>query len=269
MGIGGSYQQSTTRAKDLTPDEFKELRQPIADLFRNAFPDIGKFLGGNLPFEAPENLDAYRAPLSLGEQRSLTDLNELGESRESSTDVLSRDLLDRTIAGDFLKPEDNPNLRNIISLTNRAINDSFNDQGLEQQGLFARAGHQLNESSPFAQAQGALNADRLNAIADATAQLAFGVGEAERGRQMEALELNRGETRANAEAEFNRQLNLLAANALPRLIDEIGFDRAFVEYQSRINALSQALGLAAGVTPATAVTESQSSGGSGSFQGAG
>jgi hypothetical protein len=268
MGLGGSYQQSSTRAKDLTPDEFKELRPYIADVFQKSFPDITKFLGGDLSFEAPENLDAYRAPLSGGEQRELGELNALGESRESSTDVLSRDLLDRTIRGDFLTPEDNPNLRNVISLTNRAINDSFNDQGLEQQGLFARAGHQLNESSPFAQAQGGLNADRLNAIADATAQLAFGVGEAERGRQVQALELNQGETREQAKFEFDRQLNLLAANALPRLIDEIGFDRAFTEYQSRINALSQALGLAAGVTPATPVSESKSFGVSGSVSAA-
>lgn len=262
MGIGGSYQESSSKARDLTPKEFKDLRQPIADLYAGILPNVESFLGGGMQFQGPTgtDLDYYRAPMTQGERFALENLGNLTQPTESQ--ILSEDLINRTLRGEYLEPETNPALMNMLAVTNRAINDAFNQQGLEQRALFSRAGQQLPESSPFAQAAVNLDAERLKAIGQNTAQLVFGVGEAERGRQLTALE----QQRTQAGFEFNRQLEFLQANALPRLIDELGFDRAFAEYSARINALSQALGLATGTTPATPVIESESMGVSGNFE---
>jgi hypothetical protein len=261
MGLGAQHSESWGKAKDLTPKEYKALRADYANLFSRSMPDISRLLQGSLGFEGPQgaDLDLYRSPMTTGENVALENLNLMGQD-PSEGEQLSTDLANKTLRGDFLRPEDNPALVNMISMVNRAINDSFNDQGLEQQSMFAKAGQRLDASSPFATAANELNSARMNAIADATGQLVFGVGESERDRQLQVME----HSRAQAQFEFQRQLETLSANALPRLIDEMGFTRAFDEYSARINALSQALGIGAGLTPATPVIETKSSSAGGS-----
>jgi hypothetical protein len=252
-----SGQASTAKSQvvDKQAKEFRELREPFADLIGGQFGNIRDLLNGDINFDGSSiNLDNYRNPMTPGEIRALEGLG--AANTPSANDLASEQLLGQTLSGDFVGIENNPGLSELIRYTNSEINNAYNTQGLEQAGLFARAGQSLPESSPFAQAQGDLSAARLDAIGKNTSMLVASNYENERGRQMQAVE----QQRANAGFEFTRQLEFLQANSLPRLIDEIGFDRAFTEFQSRLAALSQALGIAADITAPALGTESRSKG---------
>jgi len=250
MSTGISKSTSASESRDRTPSEYKGLRDPLANLFRASSADISSFLGGDLGFGgvSGSDLGLYRAPMTPGERSSLSDLGGLaGGSRNEG---LSEDLLGSTLRGDFLRPGSNPALGDVIRYTMQAINDAYNSQGLESSALFSRAGHRLDESSPFAQAQADLSKSRLDAIGRSTSEILFSGYEAERSRQLQAVE----QQRANAAFEFDRQTKVFEASALPRLIDELGYERAFTEFSARLNALSQALGLATSASLPTPVS---------------
>jgi hypothetical protein len=251
-----SGSQSRGRAADKQAREFKDLRPEMADLIGGSFGDISNFMSGNLGFEgAGIDLDQFRAPMTLGETDALGDLGTLNAGSEN--EMLSSDLMRRTLSGDFLSRDSNPEMMDLIRFTNKEINSAFNDQGLATKSLFARAGQSLPESSPFSEAAAKLESGRLDAIGKNVSTIAAANYQAERDRQVQAVE----QTRASAGFEFQRQLEFLRANALPRLIDEIGFDRAFTEFQTRLAALSQALGIAAGITSPALGIETKASGG--------
>ncbi len=262
MGFSLFGSSSEGQPIDRQAEEFRDLRGPYADLLGGSFGDIGSLLSGDLNFEGSGvNLDNYRAPMTVGEREALEGLGNLNQP--SGNELLSSDLMRRTLSGDFLSPENNQGLQDLIRYTNKAINSAYNDEGLAQKALFARAGQELPESSPFADAAAKLSAGRLDAIGKNVAGLTSAAYESERRRQMQAVE----QTRANASFQFDRQMEFFKASSLPRLIDEIGFDRAFAEFHSRLAALSQALGIAAGVTaPALGAVSSFTSGGGGITQ---
>jgi hypothetical protein len=233
------------------------MRQELADLLSGSFGDIGGLLSGDLTYGGPQDLNAYRSPLQGAELDAFRQLQ--GSQGVGPNDQARSDLLGQTLGGDFLSPETNPGLRDLIGYTNRAINDTFNNEDLAQRSLFSRAGQMLPESSPFAAAQADLAGARLDAIGKNVAQLTSGAYEAERGRQVQAVD----QSRADAEYEFNRQLEYLQATALPRLIDEVGFERGFEEFNNRVAVLAQALGLAGQVTAPALATEGKTSSGGG------
>jgi hypothetical protein len=175
--------------------------------------------------------------MTIGERRALSDLDLARQ--QSPNDLLSEDLLGQTLGGDFLSPANNPGLQQLLQYTNQAINDAYNTQGSQNKALFARAGHSLPESSPFAAVAGDIEKARLDAIGKNVSQMITSNYQTEREHQVQAVE----QQRANAGFQFDQQLEFLKASALPRLIDEIGFDRAFGEFQSRIAMLSQTLGI--------------------------
>jgi hypothetical protein len=236
--MSGQSSKSRSQIVDKTSPEYAALIPGFADLLGGQMGNIEGFLSGDLGFEgAGLNLDQYRNPMTIGEQTALRDLGLA--NRTSANDLLSEDLLGQTLGGDFLSPANNPGLQELLKYTNQAINDAYNTQGSQNKALFARAGHSLPESSPFATAQGDIEKARLDAIGKNVSQMITSNYQAEREHQVQAVE----QQRANAGFEFDRQLQFLQASSLPRLIDEIGFDRAFGEFQSRIAMLSQALGL--------------------------
>ncbi len=248
--MGGTTQRSEAESKDLTPGEFRELRGPLADLFRQLLPKIS----GAFDFQSPAttgNLDAFRTPISQGELAGIDQIT--GQAAGSPNEALASDLLAQTLRGDFTTPGTNPALADVIRFTTQNINEQFNRQDLESRSLFARAGQRLPESSPFAQAQAQSNVGRLDAIGEQTANILFGNFEAERGRQVQAVE----QSRANAQFTLQRSLQSLEANALPRLIDDLGIERGLQEFQGRLAALTQALGIGAGLASPTIAQDSQ------------
>ena len=243
-GFGTTKSRSSSKTKDLQAQQFKDLRGPYADVLAGAFPYLTDFFSGGEQFGGVDDgrLDDLRAPMTPGEEGALNRLNF--QLAGDPNQILSDELIGSTLRGEYLSPETNPGFADLLSYTNRAISDEFNKEDLEQRALFARAGQDLPESSPFAQASVDLSKARMDAIGRNTAALTSGIYESERGRQVQAIE----QRRANASFEFERQFEGLQANALPRLIDEIGFERGFAEYKSRIDSLMLALGITADVT---------------------
>lgn len=262
--MAGSKSSSSTSVRDRQAEEFTALRGPLADLLSGSMGDITSLLSGDLSFgDSGFDVNQYRAGLGGAELDAFNALQ--AGAAGSPNDALRSDLIGQTLQGDFLSPENNPGLQDLIRYTNQSINDTFNAEDLEQRSMFARAGQVLPESSPFATAQANLAGKRLDAIGKNVAQLTSGAYEAERGRQVQAVD----QARSDAEFEFNRQLEYLQATALPRLIDEVGFERGFEEFNNRVAVLAQALGLLGQVTaPALATTgETSSSGGGLSISG--
>jgi hypothetical protein len=254
--MGLSFSSSKSKVKDVQAPEFKGLRGGYADELASAFPYLGQLFGGELGYEGLDaaGLDDRRAPMTPGEEGALTRLNSMltGDPNQ----ILADDVISRTLGGEYLSPETNPGFADLLRYTNQTISEEFDREDLAQRGLFARAGQELPESSPFAHASGELSKARMDAIGKNTAAMTTGLYESERGRMTQAVE----QRRANAEFEFTRQIEGLRANALPRLIDELGFERGFSEYTARINALMAALGVTADVTAPATGADSRSSG---------
>lgn len=255
MGGGRSGQSSQTQGFDLTPGEFEDLRGPLRDFFLGVLPDIPGAFSFTDPRLQEGGLDRLRAPLSGAELLNIDRLQQQAEGL-SENEQLSNELLTRRLRGDFLDPAENDALRDVIRFTTGNINEQFNQQDLEARSLFARAGQSLPESSPFAQAQAQSNVGRVNAIGEQTANLLFGNLQAERGRQTEAVE----QVRANSRGVFERSQAALQATALPRLVDQLGIDRGLQEFQARLAALSSALGVGAGLAAPTPSQSGSSSG---------
>lgn len=82
------------------------------------------------------------------------------------------------------------------------------------------------------------SADIAQRAAEVGAGLAFDQRENERGRQQEAIQLGQQEVQTLTQN--------LQAQALPRLIEELGIERGLAEFQNRMNALLQALAVVSG-----------------------
>lgn len=265
MGGQSSKSGQSSQGFDLNPEEFNQLRGPLRDFFLGILPSIPDAFTFTDPRLQEGGLDRLRTPLSGAELLNIDRLQGQAEGL-SENEQLSQDLLGRRLRGDFLRPESNQALRDIIGFTTKNINEQFNQQDLERRSLFARAGQSLPESSPFALAQAVSNQGRVGAIGESTANLLFGTVESERQRQTEAVE----QVRANSRGIFERSQSALQASALPRLVDEQGVDRGIAEFQARLAALSSALGIASNLaapTPSQASKGSSKSGGGGLLTG--
>lgn len=231
------------------------LDQPSTELLGNTIG--GQYLG-------PEGVDQAIAGANLGE----------------------------TIGGKYLSPESNPYLQSTVDSALRRSNESLMDQ-FEQirqadQGAFARAGHHLNASSPFAaaRAEAATGAQRAlgNATSDITAQILGGNYQAERGRQLAAqgqyagLQGQQyGQERAmqmgatdqatqQAQARLMNAMRGLESAGLPRMIKDVGIERGLQDFARRMGAMQGALNLGGQLASPTLGSTSKSKGTSSGFQ---
>lgn len=108
-------------------------------------------------------------------------------------------------------------------------------------GRFTQAGQfvQPGGSSPFDRAAGIATRGAADAMGDIASQMSFGAYEGERGRQNQAIQLS--------QAEVESTIKTLQASALPRLIEDLGLERAQAEFRSKVDALLKALATMAGV----------------------
>ncbi len=241
ISFGTSKQSSSSTPVDLTPKAFKQLQGPFADVLRQLIGggDTGTVEGGIPLAEGP-----FAAPVGTGEQTLLDQL--MAKASGGSTSV-SQDLLSSTAGGEFL--QENPFLQSQIEIAQRT-----SLQGLEElltrvlPGRFTQAGQ-------FTQPEGTSAFDRAAAIAtrgvaqsnaDIAGQLAFQGFESERGRQQEAaIALPQV-----SEAEVNTLISNLQAQALPRLIEQLGLEAGTEAFNQQINALLQVLAITSGTTQA-------------------
>lgn len=268
---------SSSKPKDMTPREFRGLRDPLADTLRgfissgglpayggplnapitggetDALTQLQQLTQGSSPeftaalqtllrqSQGQQNPGATAAGLTAPEAFGLTQIGQQGFGT-SAVGTDSNALLQSIIQGRGLSPESNPFLASYIQAAQRPIIEQFGDASRGLRGTFNSAGQFTapGASSPFELAAARLNTGVANALGDVGSNIAFQNYDAERNRQLAAVGL--GQTQdANA---FQRAIEATAALGLPRQIEDTAIQRqgaAFEADQSRQTAAAQAI----------------------------
>jgi len=232
----------------MTPEEIKRLREPFAQIVEML---LGTREGNPLAGIPSSQTDGQplAAPIAAGEQTILdallADATGGGSGRSA--------LLSKTLAGDFLTPSSNPFLQAAIEAAQRPTLE-----GLEETlsrtlpGRFTQAGQfiQPKGSSAFDRAAALATKGVSQSLADIATKMSSEAYEAERGRQTQAVALS--------QAEVATSIENLQAQALPRLIEDLGIERGLTEFQNRVQTLLQTLGVVTS-TPLTNIASSYTS----------
>ncbi len=193
---------------------------------------------------APGPLTAGIAP---GEQAVLDQL--LARVGGEPTGI-SQEFLAKTIGGGFLPGAEgggNPFLDSAIEAAQRV-----SLRGLEET-LSRTLPGRFTQGGQFVQPQGSSAFDRAAAIAtegvsaqisDIASELSFAGFEAERGRQQAAAAL----LPQVSEQEVNTLVTNLQAQALPRLIEQLGLDAGTAAFNKQMNDLLQLLAITTGAS---------------------
>jgi hypothetical protein len=174
------------------------------------------------------------APISADELASIARLGAADESFNAA--FLPQ--LEATARGDYLTAlPSNPFLGGAIDFIRRSVNDAFDVESAKQRALFSRAGHSIQESSPFSDAASRLEIDRQDRLASQISGAVLPLYESERARQADAAN--------QARTVLENSRSVLEARALPRLIADLGIERGQALFSERLNrllALFQTLG---------------------------
>lgn len=242
--FGGTEQTtsstSTSKPKDMTPDEYVGLRDPFAQSLLSMLTSSG----------GPSYTGPLNANITGNEQDLLRQLMGMTGAGTQRSGVIGN-----TLSGAYLPggAQANPFLEAAIQAAQRPTL-----QGLEETlsrtlpGRFTQAGHftQPQGSSAFDRAAAIATRGAADAMGDIATKMSFGAYESERGRQQEAISLDR--------AEVDTTISNLQAQALPRLIEELGIERGLQEFQRRTATLLDVLKTIAGVTTPTVANEQKS-----------
>lgn len=213
--------------RDVMPSAFQELQGDVSDAIAELIAS-----GGGPEWQGP-----LVAPISEAELDALRSIRGLSAG-DSDTELLARGVLDDTLEGRYLSPDSNPFLRSAIEAAQRPVREAFDEQELLDRALFTRSGQRIQESSPYSRARSVATRGYLDNLADIATNIAYGNYERERSRQDNAVR----ESRALAGAMFERNLQNLQAQALPRLIEDMGIQRGLEEFRRRVAVLMQAIG---------------------------
>lgn len=234
--LAKSKSKEKSKTIDVTPTQYKGLRNPVADALRALTTGNSGVLSGIIN-GIPGPSGPLVAGLGANEQAVLNQLQQ-----ETGPNNLRKQLLDKTLAGGFLPGNgSNPFLDATIRAAQRPTL-----QGLQEQLERSLPGRFTAEGGQFVQPRGSSAFDRAAALAtrsasdtlgDIATNLSYQTYEAERGRQQEAIQLS--------QQEVDTVVKNLEAQALPRLIQDQGIERGLELYQNKIQALLQALSLAA------------------------
>ena len=230
MGFNVNRSRSRTRTTvdDYTPSEYVRLRGITESTLRDIIES-----GGGERYSGP-----FVAPLTPTEEEQLLLLNEL--QLPSDNLLAAEGLIGDVIGGDYLTPDSNPFLRSYVSAAQEQVREAYDADNEARRAMFARAGHRLPESSPFAMAQVEASGEFAEALSDIATQVYSGAYDAERERQGQYIELQQ-----SLDAQrWQIAVQNLEAQALPRMIDQMGIDRALEEFYRRQELLAQALGIA-------------------------
>lgn len=240
--FGGSETKSTSTPTDMTPDEYKNLRGPFAETIMSYLQQ-----GGTPQYEGPLKADMTQTEGDILTQ--LMDQTGAGTGRSS--------YLSSVLSGNYLPGQDNAN-----PFLNAAIEAAQRPtlQGLEETlartlpGRFTLAGQQAQpqSSSAFDRAAAVATRGTAQALSDIATNMSFGAYEQERGRQQQAVQLD--------QAEVDNTIKNLQAQALPRLIEELGIERGIALFSQNTQSILDILKTLAGVTMPTVANNQQSTG---------
>lgn len=244
FGGSTSTQQSTSTPLDMTPQEFQGMRGPFAtELMKMLSAGGGPQYGGPLNADETANEQAIRGDL----------MNTTGPGTARSG------YLQDTIGGKFLPGQAgaNPFLDAAITSAQRPTMRNLEETlGRALPGRFTQAGHftQSNAagqggSSAFDRAAAIATEGAANAMKDIASNMSFGAYEGERGRQQQAVALD--------QQEVDATVKNLQAQALPRLIQELGIERGLALFTQRNQQLMEFLKVLGGVTAPTIGNQQQ------------
>lgn len=217
MSIGAGGGSSKSRARDATPTLFKRERPFVLS-------QLKRQIGGNVPgLEGP-----YVAPLSQGELTGLDALqaNVFGDAGlGAAQDAYLDQVLTQT--------GENPFLQATIDAAIRPVIENAQLQELRDRSAFTGAGQKIQGSSAFAEDRANAVRDTERTVGDIASQIAFQEFENRRQQQLQAVEL--------ANSRFAEQRQAISALALPRLVEQLGIDRANEELVRRFQVMERAL----------------------------
>lgn len=203
---------------------------PMGPAANTYTPTPGSFLATGNPNDLLKGLPQYEGPLT----------GTIGANEQSMLDFLQQ----KTLAGP--QGPDDPLLKAYIESVQRPILEGLTETlTRDLPGRFTQAGQMV-------QPRGSSAFDRAAAIATRGAAQA----QQDIGTQIgyEAYK-NSGDRYAQ---EIDTTIKNLQAQALPRLIQELGIERGIEQFNQRVTALMQTLGITAGVTQPT-IANNQSS----------
>lgn len=220
--FGGSKTESGP--VDMTPPEFAGLR-----------PQLTFALNSMLSGKGPQYSGPMFSPMGGNEQSVLDQL-----MASTGPQTGRNALLDQTIAGGFLpgQPGGNPFLQAAIEAAQRPTLEGLTRTlTRDLPGRFTQAGQfvQPQGSSAFDTAAATATTGAANAMSDIATNMSFGAHETERTRQQQAIPLQ--------QQEVDTTIKNLQAQALPRMIQELGIERGLALFQQNTQQLLQVLGL--------------------------
>jgi len=230
---GGS--DSSSKPVDLTPQAFKDLQGPFSSSVQSLIAGQGR----------PAYTGQLNADITGAEQQGLQDVNT------AATNPNRTDYLNKVLSGFFLpgQPGSNPFLQSAIEAAQRPTEAALNNTlSRTLPGTFTAAGHTIGgglrspnpnlrpNSTAFDLAASNAFTGGANALKDIATNMSFQGYNAERQNQQQAVQLQQGDVDA--------MVKNLTAQALPRMIQNEGFAKAYQEFNDRLNSFLQALQLA-------------------------
>lgn len=169
-------------------------------------------------------------------------------------------LIENILSGRTMDPASNPNLEASIRTAQRPLLQQFEDELAGLTSAATRYGQYTggNASSPFEAARMRLQGDLAGALGDVSTRLVAENFSAERQRQLELLGLQSGafESGANraltaataipgvARGQLETLMTALEAQALPRMVEQLGIEQGTAEFNRQQQQFMQLLGLA-------------------------
>lgn len=231
MSFSYGSSKSSSKPRDITPLEYRDLRGPTRDTL------LGLLRGG------PEYTGPFAAGLTPDEINRIADVNRMVQN-PSAAFTAGRGEVERTLRGDYLNPETNPLLQAYIRSAQRPTIEAYEEARLGDRAAFTRAGHSLPESSPFARARAISDRGLSSALGDIATNIGYGAYEGERGRQSQAVV----QATALEKQEIDAQIEALRVSALPRLIEQYGIDKGLELFQQRVQTALAAAGITVGAS---------------------
>lgn len=243
--MGGGSNEASSSQYDMTPPQYAGLRNAFADVFGTNY--------GNFRNRMTRGYQGdYAADITPEEQDLVDQLSGFGGTI-SPAQRAAEDARLATLRGDHLVPTEQ------FKPWVTAINEAFDEGTLQNVGMFTGAGHDVQDSSPFARSEAIREKARVDAIAKAGTDIYLH----ERDLQETAAAGEEGQAAARRgvdAAEIQNLVDRLSATQLPRLIADMGLERGTAQWNEEINNLLGLFGMGVQASMPTLATSSRSGG---------
>ena len=225
MAFGGGSSKSKTSSDPIDMNPFQSLRPGFSKVLESLFQSGG----------GPEYSGPLVAGMEDGERRALAG------SEAIAFDPARKQLIDETLRGRYLPGQEgaNPFLNASIEAAQRNLMEQGSRLiGRNIPGQAVLAGHRVGSggSSAFDRARSVAEVGVMDRVADIGKVMQQQAYESERGRQTATIALS--------QQEIDTMTKNLQNQGLPRLIADLGIERGRDQFNKRLQALFQAIGMA-------------------------